>query len=194
MKTTKQSRVRSTLDNTTKAKSDSREVPTIAVPPAVSSNNGTAVGSVTVQPGGAASFGQQGGITAGKIEVNPLPLERTWQLSPTKCDEWLEKLSPFGPTKISIGAFISNNDGIRVVGILTACFERPTSNWKPQWELLPANPNGVEIGASQDGMQLDTLAAALGDFGIRVTRRDIRPTYGTGIGIVVGTDPIKQQQ
>jgi hypothetical protein len=38
--------------------------------------SGTSVGSVTIQPGGAASFGQQGGITAAQVHIETTPPPR----------------------------------------------------------------------------------------------------------------------
>lgn len=37
----------------------------------ISSRSGTAVGTVNIQPGGVASFGQQGGITANTVNITP---------------------------------------------------------------------------------------------------------------------------
>ena len=150
---------------------------------------GTKAGPVTVQPGGVASFGQQGGITAGKIEINPLPAERTWNLSIAKCDDWVRKLDVFGPTDVSVGAFISNNDGNRVASILDACFKR--SGWKSSMAVLPANPRGVLVGAARNDEKLAAVIAGLDSIGLVVTTRDIRPTYGSEIGIIIGTDPIR---
>ena len=158
----------------------------------LASGRGTVVGPVTVEPGGVASFGQQGGITAGRIEINPLPPERTWEVSVVKCDAWVERLNALGSADVSIGAFIANNDGNRVVRILTACLQRST--WKAQMAVLPANPDGVEIGASESSPKLDAIDWGLQELGLRVTKRDIRPAYGTEIGIVVGTNPIRQPQ
>jgi hypothetical protein len=161
-------------------------------PPKTSAGGGgTTTGPVTIQPGGVASFGQQGGITAAQVQINPLPLERTWQIPIAKCDEWVKKLDALGPTNISVGAFISNNDGNRVVRHLAACFNRST--WTAQMALLPVNPEGVEIGAAEAGPKLDAVETGLFFLGLRVTKRDIRPEYRDKLGIVIGTDPIKQQ-
>jgi hypothetical protein len=125
--------------------------------------------------------------------INPLPLERTWRLSISDCDVWVKKLDSLGTTKVSVGWFISDNDGARIGQIIIACFNRST--WRTTGAVLPVNPDGVLIGASSDGPNLDVVAEGLGSFGLRVNRkRDIRPAYGDEIGIVIGTNPIAENR
>jgi len=147
------------------------------------------VGPITAQPGSVISVGQQGGITAGRVEINPLPPERTWQVSISSCDEWMRKLDMLGPATVSIGAFMSNNDGMRLVQILGACFKR--SQWVSSSAFLPVNPDGVVVQASVVSTKLEAVEAGLKSLGLRVTERDIRPAYGEEIGIVIGVNPIR---
>src|SRR5262249_9458270 len=145
----------------------------------------SAVPPIVVAPGAAVSFGQQGGITAGQVVVNNPPSpERTWQAPDSKWDEWVQKLNEQGSAKVSIGAFISNNDGMRVVEVLAGCFQR--SNWNASRALLPANPDGVVVGASEMGPKLETIEWGLRHLGLRVTSRDIRPAYNDEFSIVIG--------
>jgi hypothetical protein len=151
--------------------------------------NPPGAGAINIAPGGIANSGT---ITGNPTVINnPLPPERTWEVSIGKCDEWVKKLDGLGPSTISIGAFISHNNGDRVVRILATCFGRST--WHAQMAVLPANPDGVEIGAAEAGPKIDTLEEGLRSLGLRVTKRDINPAYQE-MYIVIGTDPINTSQ
>jgi hypothetical protein len=134
-----------------------------------------------------------GGTVNGNPTVinNPVLPEQTWQLSIARCDEWMRELDLAGSGKVSIGHFISDNDASRVVNILVACFNR-SGRWKAMHALLPANPDGVQIGAAVNSPALDVLESGLHSIGFRVPGpRDIRVEYGTEIDIIVGRNPIE---
>jgi len=121
---------------------------------------------------------------------NPAPPEQTWQLSTTKCDEWMTELDLAGSGNVEVGNFISDNNAGRIASILAACFGR-SKNWKASRAVLPVNPDGVQLGASANGELLDAVERGLHSIGLRIPGpHDIRPSYGGQIGIIVGTNPI----
>lgn len=135
------------------------------------------------------SSGQTGGITAGTVIINPAAPEKNWQLQVKQCDSWVQAMNALGPTKLSVGWFISDNDGARIGQILISCFKRTT--WNVTGAVLPANPDGVLLGAEKSSEKLDTLQKVLTSFGLRLSpNSDIRPEYGDEIGIIVGSNPV----
>jgi len=134
------------------------------------------------------SNNQQGGITAGKVEINPAPLEQSWQLSIAKCDESAQSLGVFKGTVISLGVNITNDNGSRVAKILANCFKR--LEWTPGMSYLPDDADGVVVGMSKDGPMLDAIQSALRSFGLRVGRPDIRPEHRDQVLVIVGRNPI----
>lgn len=121
--------------------------------------------------------------------VNPPDPEKSWQLTIAKCDQWVPTINALGPHKVHVGWFISDNDGARIAQILIACFGR--TSWTANGAVLPANPDGVLLGAKEDGIKLTVLSNMLQSFGLRVSHdHDIRPVYGDDLEIIVGFEAV----
>jgi hypothetical protein len=121
--------------------------------------------------------------------VNPPDPEKSWQLSVSKCDEWVPAINALGPQQMSVGWFISDSNGARIAQILVACFKR--TSWSATEAVLPANPDGVQLGASEDNDKIMLLSKMLESFGLRVSpHHDIRPVFGNELDIIVGHDAV----
>jgi hypothetical protein len=162
-----------------------------AIPDQGSSRQGRPAGDRSVSLGNGNQLTNSPIVTGDHVVVNPLPAERTWRVPVSKCDRWVEQLNAFGATEVSVGAFISNDNGMHVAGIIASCLGRST--WTPSLAVFPVNPDGVVVGASGLTPKFETVVAGLRGLGLRVTASDIRPAHKDSISIVVGTNPIDIQ-
>jgi hypothetical protein len=126
-----------------------------------------------------------------QIVNNPEPPERNWILMDSKCRQFLDIVKETSAT-VSIGAFISNNDGMQVVNQLSGCLSK-VPGWKVSRAVLPEDADGVEIyAASKDATEI-ALEKGLTAIGLRVGIVHLLPE-AREIDIVVGKRAIVVQQ
>jgi hypothetical protein len=149
----------------------------VVIPP------GTTINATTNAPNSAAV-----GINTGTVTVNPDPPERNWKLSEAKCEIMLEDLGGHSGT-LSVGAFISNNDGAHVAEELWRCLKK-APGWSVTRAVLPSNAESVDIYAADRDDAERAIERALVDAGFSPGHFVSTPGAAE-IDVVLGKKPLK---
>jgi hypothetical protein len=119
-----------------------------------------------------------------RVIMNPERPEQNWKLTESDCRKLLTEL---GSTtgKVTVGAFISNNDGAHIAMQLASCLSRDPS-WIVSRAILPLDADGVEILAGGVNDSERALEKGLRAIGLRVSTK-IDPAYSTEIDVIIGS-------